>query len=405
MYKKYADLLTRVGANVHPGDQVAINADVNNAFFARLVQESAYQAGATRVTILWRDELASKTKYTYETAETLADIPAWVAESRNTIADNHIAYICILSDDPDIYADVDPAKLIASSRANRNACKRFYDASMINDIRWCLAAMPTPAWAKRVCPGMDEAAAMDALWNKIATAMRLDSEDPVQAWKDHLEEMASNASKLNSMDLVELHFTNSIGTDLVIGLPENYHFVSAGEEATDGYSFIANMPTEEVFSAPHCFKVNGKVVASMPLIHNGSLIDNFGMTFKDGKVVDYYAETGYDNLKGIIDTDEGAARLGEVALVPYNSPISNMNTLFYNTLFDENASCHLALGRAYASCVKGGETMNEDEKKAAGINSSAEHVDFMIGTKDLSIVGKDKSGKEIQIFVDGNFAI
>lgn len=403
MLKKYADLITRVGANVHCGDLVAINADINNAAFARLVQESAYEAGAKRVFMYWRDELSSKIKYTFESASDLADIPAWVADSRNYIAENHMAYISILSDDPDIFADVDPAKLISSSRSMRQACKKFYDASMINDIRWCLAAMPTPAWAKRVCPDLSEEEAVEALWQKIAKSMRLDTPDPVESWRKHLEEMAHHARALNSMDLVELHYTNSLGTDLTMGLPKGYHFVSAGEVATDGYAFIANMPTEEVFSAPHRLKVDGKVVASMPLIHNGSIVEDFGMTFKDGKVVDFYAAKGYDILKGIIDTDEGAARLGEVALVPHNSPISNMNTLFYNTLFDENASCHLALGRAYGSCVAGGEAMSEEEKLAAGINCSAEHVDFMIGTPDLSIIGKDSSGREIPIFVNGNF--
>ena len=219
-----------------------------------------------------------------------------------------------------------------------------------------------------------------------------------------MDTLAAHSKALNSMNLVQLHYTNSLGTDLTLGLPQGYRFVSGGEVATDGYAFIANMPTEEVFSAPHRLKADGKVVASMPLIHNGSTIEDFGMTFKDGKVVDFYAAKGYDILKGIIDTDEGAARLGEIALVPHDSPISNMNTLFYNTLFDENASCHLALGRAYGSCVEGGDSLSEEEKLAAGINCSAEHVDFMIGTPDLSIIGTDDQGNQIVIFKDGNFA-
>lgn len=404
MLKKYADLITRVGANVHSGDLVAINADINNAAFARMVQESAYRAGARRVFMYWRDELSSKIKYTYEAAEDMADILDWMAASRNVIAEKHMAYICILSDDPDLLADVDPAKVIAYSRANHVACKKFYDASMINDIRWCLAAMPTPAWAKKVCPDLPEAEAVEMLWQKIAASMRLDNADPVSAWRKHLDTLAAHSKALNSMNLVQLHYTNSLGTDLTLGLPRGYRFVSGGEVATDGYAFIANMPTEEVFSAPHRLKADGKVVASMPLIHNGSTIEDFGMTFKDGKVVDFYAAKGYDILKGIIDTDEGAARLGEIALVPHDSPISNMNTLFYNTLFDENASCHLALGRAYGSCVEGGDSLSEEEKMTAGINCSAEHVDFMIGTPDLSIIGTDDQGNQIVIFKDGNFA-
>ncbi len=403
MLDKYADLIVRTGANVHEGDLVVVNSDINSADFARRVQEAAYRAGAFRVFVYWRDELSSRITYTYETTELLTDIPGWVAESRNIIADKHMVYICLLSEDPDIYSDIPAEKVTAASRAAHRAYKRFYDASMTNDIRWCLAAMPTEAWGRKVFPEMAPGDAKNALWQLIASAMRLDAPDPVKAWKEHLSTLAARAERLNSLNLTQLHYTNSLGTDLVIGLPRGYRFVSGGEVASDGYEFIANMPTEEIFSAPDCRRAEGRVVASMPLIHNGSTVEDFELTFKDGRVTDYSARIGEDVLRGILETDEGSRSLGEVALVPYDSPISNMHTLFYETLFDENASCHLALGKAYASCVEGGDAMDDGARKAAGINSSAEHVDFMIGTKDLSIVGTNADGRAVVIFKDGNF--
>ena len=233
--------------------------------------------------------------------------------------------------------------------------------------------------------------------------MRLDSPDPVEAWERHLDTLAARADRLNSLDLAELRYRNSLGTDFTVGLPQGYRFVSGGEVAADGVRFIANMPTEEIFSAPDCRRAEGRVVAAMPLVHNGSVVEGFEFTFRDGQVVDYRADKGADVLRGILETDEGARRLGEVALVPFDSPISNMKTLFYETLFDENASCHLALGKAYASCVEGGEAMSPEERAAAGINTSHEHVDFMIGTADLSIVGTDRAGRQVEIFRDGNF--
>ena len=234
--------------------------------------------------------------------------------------------------------------------------------------------------------------------------VRVDSQDPVKAWEEHKNTLKKNMDFLNSKRFKSLHYTNSLGTDLIIQLPEKHLWAGGAEFTQDGTEFIANMPTEEIFSMPKKTGVNGKVVSSMPLNYGGNLINNFSLTFKDGKVVDFSAEEGYETLKNLLDTDEGAKYLGEVALVPYNSPISNSNIIFFNTLYDENASCHLAFGKAYSLCIKDGEKMSEEELLKEGANDSLTHVDFMIGTKDLQITGTTYDNEKFDIFVNGNWA-
>jgi aminopeptidase len=271
-----------------------------------------------------------------------------------------------------------------------------------NTFKWCLVGYPSKEWADKVFPDCPDA--FERLKTSIFKAMRLYEDDSEKAWDKHGEKLKKAYTYLNKMQFEEFIYTNSLGTNLVVGMPENYLFSGAGEDTVDGEHFIANMPTEEVFSAPHREKVNGIVYSSMPLIHLGQTVEDFYIEFKDGKVVSYDAKKGKEVLKGIITTDEGASYLGEIALVSYDTPIREMSTLFYNTLFDENASCHFALGSAYTNCVVNGEKMSKEEQKNAGLNYSLEHVDFMIGTADLSIVGK-KDGKLYPIFKDGVWAI
>ncbi|MDD4839357.1 MAG: aminopeptidase [Clostridia bacterium] len=404
MLKKYAELVIKVGVNLQESEELVINAGVDTAAFARLVAEAGYRAGAKRVTLLWRDELVNRMRALNEDTATLTDIPTWLIESKEYIVNKKAVYVAILADDPEIYSGVPTEKLSALSKASSIAFKKFYDASMCNDIRWSVVAIPNLAWAKKINPNLSDEEAVAKLWELIFKTMRLDIDDSVGAWKTHQARLNSINEWLTKKQFVTLKYKNSLGTDLSIGLPKNYYFAGGCEKSRDGIEFSANMPTEEVFTAPDKMTANGKVVASMPLFYNGNRIEDFGFTFENGKVVDYYAQTGFDVLKGLIETDEGSRYLGEVALVQYDSPIQNLKTLFYNTLFDENASCHLALGRAYP-CVTDSEKMSKEELSAIGLNDSLEHVDFMVGTPDLSVVGIDKDGKETAIFVNGNFAI
>lgn len=402
--KKYAELIIKVGVNLQKGEELVINAGVDSAFFVRHVAEKAYEAGAKCVTVFWSDEKLSRMKLINEDLSILTDIPKWLIESRDYIVDKKATYVAILAEDPEIYEGIAPDKIAATTKARRQAYKRFYEASMSNEIRWNLVAIPNLAWAKKISPDLKDDAAIRYLWSLIFKTMRLDKADSIKAWKDHQERLKKICSWLSDKHFTMLKYKNSIGTDFSIGLPQGYFFTGGCETGKDGIEFSANMPTEEVFSAPNRKRADGKVVASMPLFYNGNKIEDFYFVFKDGKVIEYDAKVGKDILKGLLDTDEGSSYLGEVALVEYDSPIQNLKTLFYNTLFDENASCHFALGKAYP-CITGAENMTKDELLSLGLNESLEHVDFMIGTEDLSIVGVDKSGKETPVFINGNFAI
>jgi aminopeptidase len=275
---------------------------------------------------------------------------------------------------------------------------------MSNKNVWCVASIPTKPWAKKVFPDLSEEEAVEKLWENIFKTVRVDMEYPVAAWDEHKSNLKKSMEFLNNSKFKFLHYKNSLGTDLRIELPKDHIWLGGSDLTPEGVEFIANMPTEEVFTLPKKNGVNGVVWSSMPINRNGNIIDKFSLTFKEGRIVDFSAEEGYDVLKTLVETDEGSRYLGEVALVPYASPISKLGILFYNTLFDENASCHLAIGEAYPVCIKNGENMSKEELKKAEVNDSSVHVDFMIGTKDLEITGIAESGQEIPVFKDGNFA-
>jgi len=402
--KRYAELIIKVGVNLQKGEDLVINATTDSAFFARFVAEKGYEAGAKSVTVYWSDEPLSKMKLQNESLDTLTDFPEWLIKSREYIVDKKAAYVAILAEDPEIYKDIPPEKVASVSRARRQAYKRFYEASMSNEIRWSLVAIPNLAWAKKVSPNLKDEEAVRYLWSLIFKTMRLDKQDSVKAWREHQDRLKSLCKIMTEKEFRLLKYKNSLGTDFSIGLPKGYYFTGGCETGRDGVEFSANMPTEEIFTAPDRRTANGKVVASMPLFYNGNRIEDFYFVFKDGKVTEYDAKIGKNILKELLATDEGSSYLGEVALVEYDSPIQNLKTLFYNTLFDENASCHLALGKAYP-CITGSEKMTKEDLSSLGLNESLEHVDFMLGTPDLSIIGIDKAGKETLIFKDGNFAI
>ncbi len=313
------------------------------------------------------------------------------------------AFLRIAASDPELMKDVDPKKIAKQNKTLSIALNEYRSRLMSNKNVWCVASIPTEPWAKKVFPDVSAEEAVAKLWDAIFKAVRVDEDDPVAAWTTHQANLNKSLDFLNGHKFDSLRYKNSIGTDVVVELPKKHIWFGGGDDSLEGYTFVANMPTEEVFTLPHANGVNGKIVSSMPLNHNGNLVNNFSLTFKDGLVVDFDAEQGYETLKELLDTDDGAKRLGEVALVPYDSPISNQNILFYNTLFDENASCHFALGKAYPICVEGGNDMDIEALKLEGANDSLTHVDFMVGTSDLQIIGVKNDGTEVTVFENGNF--
>ncbi|SPF31214.1 Aminopeptidase 2 [Candidatus Desulfosporosinus infrequens] len=405
LLKKYAQLIVRTGINLQKKQTLVISAPIECAPFTRLIAEKAYQEGARDVVIQWRDELFSKIRFLNAPEEIFEEFPEWQKEFYLSYVHQGAAFLSISASDPELFKDVNPERITKSQKASNTALKAYRDRLMSNKNTWCVVSVPTASWSKKVFPHLSEEESLEKLWDVIFKTVRVDTENPVISWEEHKANLIRRMDSLNSLALKSLHYKNSFGTNLNIELPENHIWLGGSEFTPEGIEFIANMPTEEVFTLPKKTGVNGQVFGSMPLNYNGNLIENFSMTFKEGKVVDFSAEKGYEILKSIIETDEGSHFLGEVALVPYDSPISNSNILFYNTLFDENASCHLALGKAYPVCMKNSEKMTRDDFLALGINESLVHVDFMIGTSDLEILGMTLDGKEIPIFRNGNFAL
>lgn len=402
--QNYAELVVKSGLNLQKGQELLIYAPISAAPFVRLVTEKAYQAGAKLVTFDWADEALSKMKYTHCDMDVFENVPEWYALMDNSIAERGGAILSITSSDPNALKGIDPKKITAWRKAEYKACKPFYDGMDMGRNVWCIVGVPSAGWAKAVFPDCGEDEAVEKLWEAIFHTVRVDQADPIAAWAEHKRSFAERTRILNEKQFDTLTYHNSTGTDITIGLPENHVWAGGGDLTVGGTYFFPNMPTEEIFCSPHRDRVNGTVHSSMPLNYSGSVIDDFSLTFRDGVIVDYSAAEGYDVLKSIIETDEGSTRLGEVALVPKKSPISEMGLLFLNTLYDENASCHFAIGIGFPECLQGGRDMTEEEFAARGINVSAAHVDFMLGTDDLSIVGRQKDGTEFVLFRDGNWA-
>lgn len=402
--EKYAELLVRVGINIQENQILMIKSPIECADFARIAAKKAYEAGAREVVMHWIDEQSTHTKFKMANDEIFDEFPDWTVDYYNHYAEKDTAFLSISASDPELMKDVDPKRMSRANKAGSIALEYYRSRMMSNKNVWCVASIPTEAWARKVFPNATTEEAMELLWDAIFKAVRVDQENPVAAWRAHQANLNEKLDFLNGHAFETLRYKNSLGTNVIVGLPKNHIWFGGGDAAPQGHQFVANMPTEEVFTMPKRDDVNGKIVSSIPLNYNGNLIENFSFTFKDGQVVDYDAKKGKDVLKEMLETDEGAKRLGEVAFVPYDSPISNQKILFFNTLFDENASCHFALGKAYPTCVKGGDEMDKEALKAAGANDSLIHVDFMVGTEDLEIFGIKADGTEIQIFKNGNFA-
>lgn len=402
--KEYAKLIVEIGTNIQKGQKLMINAPVDCAYFVRLCASAAYDAGCAEVIINWSDDYLTREKYLKASDEIFDTVPEWRVKFFNDCANEGTARLSIYASDPENMKGVPVDRIQRQEIANGNALKDYREKMMANAFPWCVASIPIPSWAKKVSQNSTEDEAMNTLWNMIFQATRISGDGKaVDKWKEHINIIKERCNLLNNFDFKYLHYTNSLGTDLSIELPENHIWMGGSENTLNGQEFVANIPTEEIFTAPKKHGVNGKVVASLPLVKDGNIINGILFEFKDGKIIKATSETNEEILKAAISVDEGASYLGEVALVPFNSPISNMKTLFYNTLFDENASCHLAFGEAYP-CLKDANELDSNHLKERGLNNSITHEDFMIGTSDLNIIGITHKGEKIPVFIDGNFA-
>ncbi len=405
LLKKYARLVVKVGVNLQDDQILVINSPLECAEFARLIAAEAFAAGAHDVVVNWGDEELARIRYAGGRKKIFTEFPEWKVRFYQDYAEQGAAFVSIAARNPEIFKDIEQEKLTLSAQAAGAALLEYRARLMNNENTWCVVSVPTAGWAKKVFPELGEEEAKARLWQEIFRTVRIEPEtDPAEAWKEHIATLQKAAEFLNKKNFKSLHYKNSLGTDLTVELPEGHIWAGGAEKAVTGVTFAANMPTEEVYSLPLREGVNGTVYASKPLIYNGNRIENFHLTFKEGRVVEFGAEVGEDTLRELINMDEGSHYLGEVALVPYDSPISNSGILFYNTLFDENAACHLALGKAYPTCLEGGEKMDSVTLLQHGVNDSLVHEDFMIGTADLAIVGITREGEKVEIFRNGNFA-
>ncbi len=401
--ENFAKLCLKIGVNLQKGQGLEIACPIEKSEVAHVLAKTAYELGAKIVNVRWEDETLDKINYTFAQEEALSSVPKWFIDSKNYLVENGFCYVAIASDDPSAFKDVPADKISAVIKAKSKALKKFSDNVMANKIRWCVVSVPTLSWAKQVFPKSKNPE--KDLSEAIEKTMRLNELDPVKAWEEHIQTLNKRTEFLNDKNFDKLIFKSKSGTNLSVGLAVDHVWLSAQETAKDNVKFIANMPTEEIFTCPHRLKVDGVLKSALPLCDNGQIIDGFTIQFKKGKIVGYTAEKGYERLKGLIETDSGTERLGEVALVGKNSPIAKCGILFYNTLFDENASCHLAIGKAYPTTIKNGDTLSLSQLKKLGANDSTEHVDFMIGTDDLSVVGVDKHGNKTTLFENGDWVI
>ncbi|MBO4385323.1 MAG: aminopeptidase [Clostridia bacterium] len=407
MLWQYARLVVGVGINVKKGQPVTVNCPVECAAFGRLLTKAAFGAGAKDVFMVWRDDFVSRERWLHADDTMFDAVPAWDVLMSKELIKQGAGRISIAASDPENLKGVDPERLRRWSAAAGRDLKEVSRDVMANVVPWCVVSVPIPSWAKKVFPGIPEDEAMEKLWRAIFKAVRITEDgDAVENWREHCADLEGKARAMTEFDFEELHYVNSSGTDLYVKMPENNVWMAGGELTKGGVKFVANMPTEEVFSAPLRTGVNGVLAASKPLVLHGNVVEGIRFTFRDGRITGIHADRNEETLRAEVELDEGSHYLGEIALVPYDSPISNSGILFYNTLFDENASCHFAFGQAYPSCVKDGEELSTEELAEKGLNAdSSTHVDFMVGTRDLSIIGKTRDGKTVKVFENGNFAI
>ncbi|HKL94868.1 MAG TPA: aminopeptidase [Haploplasma sp.] len=403
---KYAELTVKIGVNVQKDQLVVVRASTETKELVRAITKHAYLVGAKKVYVQWSDDYVSKSTYEYASSDTLETVDQWFVEQQKYFIDNNACFISITSPIPGLNAGLDGSKLSKAMIANQKAIPFFQAHLMANRTQWVVIGAPNQVWAELVFPNLKGEEAVSALWTAILNSARVtEKNNPIKEWDKHNETLAKHNKLLNDLNFKHLHFTNGLGTDLIVELVKDHIWAGGSEVSGQGVIFNPNIPTEESFTMPYRFGTQGKVFATKPLNYQGKLIEDFWLEFKDGKVVDFKAGKENDALAQLINSDEGSAYIGEIALISHDSPISNTNILFYNTLYDENASCHMALGKAYAMNVKGGTEMSAKELAKVGANHSVIHSDFMFGSADMKIVGLTQDNKEVLLFENGNFVI
>jgi aminopeptidase len=401
--EKYADIIVNIGLNLQEHQRLSIGAGLQDAELVRLIAKKAYQLGVPYVDVRWNDEKIHRIRFDYSKPEFLTEVPNWAIAREHEYGERGDAVLSFHSADPNLLEGVNPDLIGAYRKAVSQKYEPTFKYIDENTQTWCVVSTATPAWAKKIFPDLPVEQAQEKLWEAIFDACRVNLDDPVKAWRDHADKLHRQCSYLNERKYTALHY-KAPGTDLTLGLPENHQWIGASSTTVGGIEFIPNLPTEEVFCLPHREKAEGYVTSSRPLILSGTMIDSFTLTFENGRVNKVTAKQGEDHIRKLLETDENASRLGEVALVPDSSPISRRNHLFYNTLFDENASCHLALGTAYRYNMIGGSTMTKEQFIAAGGNDSLIHVDFMVGSNQMDIDGIREDGSREPVMRSGEWA-
>lgn len=404
MLDKYAELAVRVGVNIQKDQTLVINAPIASADFVRLVTKKAYWAGAKNVYVDWHDEEIALIKYLHAPIESFSEFPLWKAKGYEEMAAQGAAFLSISATNPDLLKEVDPERIALANKTSAVAMQGYRQYSQTGKVSWGIVSVPTFEWASKVFPSAPSEEVINLLWEKIFTVTRVDQDNPIAAWQQHIQQLKERLTYLNTKRFKKLYFKGG-GTDLSLELHKEHQWIGGGLSNEKGIYFVPNMPTEEVFTMPLKKSVNGIVSSTKPLNYGGKLIQNFTITFEQGRIINFTAEEGYETLKKLIETDEGSHYIGEVALVPHHSPVSNSNVIFYNTLFDENASIHLALGNAYPLCIKNGGQMTKEELEEKGANTSLVHVDFMIGSEDMNIDGETTQGEIFPVFRKGNWVL
>ncbi|UOQ45269.1 aminopeptidase [Halobacillus salinarum] len=402
--EKYAELALKKGVNLQKEQGLIINAPIEASDLVRIISAKAYGKGAKDVHVEWSDEILTYLKMKNAPMNVLENFPEWKAKGLETMVEDGYALLSVYGPNPDLLKEVDSERVAKANKATAEALSNYRDYIMNDKVTWSIVAYPQTAWAEKMFPDAPVQEAKEKLWEQIFSITRIDRDDPITAWEEHNEKLRQAREYLNEKQYKRLHY-KAPGTELTIELVDNHIWHGGSTHSVDGVEFNPNMPTEEVFTMPHKYGVQGKVTSTKPLNYGGNLIENFTLTFEDGKVVDFEAESGEDTLKHLLETDEGAKRLGEVALVPNESPISQSGHIFFNTLYDENASCHLALGKAYPTNIKEGSSMDKTEMDEHGVNDSLVHEDFMMGSAELDIDGETQDGSFEPIFRKGSWAM
>lgn len=402
--EKYAKLAVAVGINLKEKEGLMITTTTDGLELSRLIAKEAYEAGAKHVELQLNDDEFGLMRFKFGKDFVFESVPEWKINQLRDVYEDNYHHCFVISPDPELLKGIDPERVKTNQKTTSIAMAPVMKYRMTGITKWAIVAVPSIGWAKSIFKNDTDEVAVEKLWEYIIKATRLDFEDPVSAWENHDKNLKKYENFLNSADFEKLHLMGP-GTDLEVYLAEDHHWIGGSNLSNEGVPYMANIPTEEVFTTPHCYKINGTLQATKPLSVNGNLVENFGFEFKDGKVVNFHAEKGYETLENLLSNDAGALRLGEVALVQDDSPISNTGILFNNTLFDENASVHFALGRAYGYAIKNGTNMSQEELDKKGANYSLIHVDFMVGGPKLDIIAYQKDGTEVPLFKNGNWII